>query len=123
MEPIISPWIFYWIDICDKINRTAIGLNSCLCVGGFLVIAWYFMDDEHPAEWEKNKLKKIMKPIVILFAVCCAIALFVPSKDTSMTMLAASVVTPDNIAAAQGNLVDFIQKIAEAASKAQEVAP
>lgn len=58
MEPIISPWIFYWIDICDKINRTAIGLNSCLCVGGFLVIAWYFMDDEHPAEWEKNKLKK-----------------------------------------------------------------
>lgn len=40
-----------------------------------------------------------------------------------MTMLAASVVTPDNIAAAQGNLVDFIQKIAEAASKAQEVAP
>lgn len=122
MAPIISPWIFYLIDICDKLNKAAVSASGAIITVGFIAISWYFLDD-HDSAWKRQKMRKLAKPVLILAAICGVIVLFAPTKETSMMMLAASVVTPDNIAAAQGNIIDFISKVADAMAKTKEMTP
>ena len=38
----------------------------------------------------------------------------IPNKETMITMIAASYITPDNIQMTQGNIVEFIKQISEA---------
>lgn len=123
MTPIISPWIFYWIDVCDKLNKFAVSASGAIITVGFIAVAWYFLDDEHDGTWKRNRMRKLAKPVLAFAVICGLIVGFVPTKETSMMMLAASVVTPDNIAAAQGNIIDFISKVADAMAKTKEMTP
>ena len=104
MEPIVSPWVFYAISLCGKIS-TAGQLTMLASVAVFIISSiFYFGDKELP---------------FVLFIVGGIIFLLVPNKETAITMLTASVVTPDNITAVQDNVVDFIQKIAKAVAEAK----
>lgn len=84
MEPIISPWIFYWIDVARGLivvgatmaALTTIGILIYLCTTG--------------GNWPPQK--------VIAFSACCwIITIFTPPPSTIYKMLAASYITPDNI--------------------------
>lgn len=55
----------------------------------------------------------------LILVVSTALKVFVPSSQTVYQMIAASVITPDNINLAQDNIVDFINNIAKALHNAQ----
>lgn len=114
MEPIISPWAFYAISLCGKVlvaGQFMMFVSMCML---FISFACYLRDGE-----VSEDIKKAMKIAFVLFIVGGIIFLLVPNKETAITMLIASIVTPDNVMAVQDNVVDFIQKIAKAVAEAK----
>ena len=106
MEPVVSPFIIYLVGLCDTLHITGvIGCSITLLILGL----WTFMmvmEDEKP-----NQYYKILFILALIFTL---LAIFIPSKDIVLSMLAVSLITPDNISLVQGNIVDFIGQIIEA---------
>lgn len=95
-DPIINPWVFYLISLCDKVSVSCtvaavvlVGLALFMTIG--LVIDGDFADN------------RMRKTVVILYAVggvSALLAVFVPSGTTVTAMVAASNITPATVAAA-----------------------
>lgn len=105
---IINPWVFYLIGVCDAIGCIcAITLFMSLFA---MIIAGIFMIID---EDNKVAIKRVLKKIVIVFAVSCLVGIFVPSESTATKMLIASQVTETNVERAK-EMVDYIvEKIQE----------
>lgn len=127
MEPIINPWIIFWLQALinlDKLNQFAFFIilfldalwlfnfivikdaidkyNSYLEVG-YKELNYTSMSKEEEylnAKKEMDLLKKFKIPLIVLtiFSFLCII--FIPSKEMMIAIIASSYVTPDNINAA-----------------------
>ena len=118
-EPIISPWIFYWMSVVDNL-RSLIGFIGFLATG---ITMWFCL------EWivklgDKNysvKYKQEIKLFTCIGLVCAVLFALIPSQTTLTRMIVASYVTPQNIEIVQGEAnksVDYlINKIVEAGEK------
>ena len=103
MEPIISPWWFYLVGI---VGYVGIALKiGALALGSLAVIVILDCDEE--------STKKLCIWTGVIAIVMLLLSAFIPDRQTAYTMLAASVITPDNIQAVQGNIVDFIANVAK----------
>lgn len=108
MEPIISPWLFYFAEVGSTIVVTSVVISVSL----FLVSVLHSFDDND--DLAVNILKKNLKPFLPLFIITALLVCFVPSKHTAYKMIVASVVTENNINYAENNMVEFISNIAKA---------
>lgn len=113
MEPIINPWIVYGIDVINKLSVVAF-LTVIISIIGMLIFV--MNDSTYGNDEQENRVFKIL---VIVLLVATVFLVILPSKDTMLTMLALHYVTPDNIQAVQGNIVDFVGQIAEAVKSAK----
>lgn len=118
MEPIINPWIFYVINVICNLHFIT-GLLGTLSFGAIivLVIYWVFTSDDkwnESAKENKRLAAKWAKRLGVFFIVDTAIGIFIPSKETMITMLVSNYVTPDNIQIVQGNIVDFTKQLVSA---------
>jgi Ca2+/H+ antiporter len=109
MNPIISPWWFYLAGLADK----------AIVVFGMILIVLLVIFIVVLSETDSENMPKLAKICILAFFISIVIILLIPSTDTVNKMIAASYVTPDNLQAAQGNIIDFINKIADAISKAK----
>lgn len=110
MDFVVDPRILYGLYVINVLRYTAIGMTM---VGSLIIIlAGIFSLDEY----EKYEVNNMMwaKRGLICFGVGLIFILLIPDKSTCLTMLALYYVTPDNIMAVQGNIVDFVGKLAEA---------
>ena len=103
IEPIISPWVFYWIDLC-----TPIKVFTAICTVSFAILCGAARDNISIRNTEEFnaiyvRKTKIYGIAAVIFALIC---LFVPSNNTAYKMLVASYVTPDNI----NSTVQFTQE-------------
>ena len=107
MELIISPWIIYAVQLLDNLRDVCMILFVLSCIASVvLFLPVVFADEDLP--------KKYLKTVVIVAAVCGGMVCIIPNKETMITMIAASYITPDNIQSVQGNVVEFIKQISEA---------
>lgn len=88
MEPIISPYYFYIVSLCDKSLYGIITSIVFLLFGGS-----FFIIFELESGHRYNGMLKLMKFIAILLFVW----VIIPSSMTCHKMLIASFVTPNNI--------------------------
>ena len=106
MEPIINPWLFYFMSVVDKFRLAA----ACVCcLGGCFAIASaivHFVDDD-------ISMIKTIKIVSVISTICLLISLFVPSKQTMIEMIIASYATPDNINMVIETIIENAAKIAE----------
>ena len=109
MTPIVSPWLLYLVGLCDSIHTCIVVLEGILLAIIFTILFVVDSDNEDTSSYIKN-----LKIFIISFVVFGVINCIIPTKETALQMLAASVVTPDNIQAVQGNIVDFISEVAKA---------
>lgn len=114
MEPIISPWLVYGISVLAKFQM-AIHFLLCLSIVGLCIMVPAFLDGDDVSDDVKRTRTKVLKAVLIFGT----IEILLPDKDTLMTMLALQYVTPDNVQAVQGNIVDFVGQIAEAVKNAK----
>jgi len=107
MEPIVSPWVIYAVQLLDNLC----GICKILFVLSIIAIIVLAL----PVIFEDEDLpKKYLKTVVIIAAVCGGMVIIIPNKETMITMIATSYITPDNIQIVQGNIVEFIRQISEA---------
>lgn len=109
MEPIISPWWFYLVGIVGYVGM-ALKIGA-LALGSLAVIVILDCD--------KESTKKLCIWTGVVALVMLLLSAFIPDRQTAYTMLAASVITPDNIQAVQGNIADFIMNIAKSMQEAK----
>ncbi|MBR1696445.1 MAG: hypothetical protein IJ709_13860 [Selenomonas sp.] len=114
MEPIISPWLVYGISVLAKFQM-AIHFCLSLSIVGLCIMAPAFLNGDDVSDDGRRMRTKALKAVLIFGA----IEILLPDKDTLMTMLALQYVTPDNVQAVQGNIVDFVGQIAEAVKNAK----
>lgn len=110
-EPIISPWVFYWIETMSQIKDIA---NAVTGVTMFISIIFLLLTLAlEKEEREKHISEKIFKRIIKILAIVGVVSvigfMFIPSKGTVYKMLAASYMTQENIE----NVGDRIDKIAD----------
>lgn len=118
MNPIISPVWVYLIHLCNTICTAAAVLDV------IVVIAWIalfmykdceFIGEPDPSEEKRiRSINKAMKRSVIVMIICSIILIVVPDQKTMYQMLAASLITPDNISAVEEHVIELIKQIANA---------
>ena len=90
-EPIISPWIFYWINVLHCVKYLSIIILM------FLILPNLFIIDNYSSRMNDKQARRSLVIIVIVDVVLLALTIFIPDKDTLYKMLVASYITPENI--------------------------
>ena len=116
-EPIISPWLFYWMSVVDKVKPLALGV---FIFAGLAAVIIAIIGE---GEWKT--IKPFVKTCGWAVLVSGLILVFVPGSRTITKMVIASYATPQNIeyvAEKTGKAIDggidyMIDKIVEAADK------
>lgn len=110
MTPIISPFIIYLIDVLASIKLYAMIGLVVLCCSPIIVMCWAYETEEGV-----EQVFKRLKPYYIrLFIFSILLIIFIPDKNTLLTMLVFSYITPDNINLVEGHVVDFVVNIIQA---------
>ena len=114
MQPIISPSIFYWFEIISNLKILLSILFGLSCVGlVFCIVSFIAMLVEEELETHTGKIiKKLCKFCTIITSIFGLFSIFIPSKETLMTMIVAKYVTPDNITAVGGTIEESVSSIA-----------
>lgn len=111
MEPIISPWVFYFIDKLDVVSE----LPLLIFAFGILTNSILVMVTETSEEFKKWFFSKAW---LALFLLSVMLVFIVPTKETAYKMIIANYVTPNNISivkeATEDNIASLIDKIAVA---------
>ena len=114
MEPIISPSIFYWIDVISTLSIISTGLfvlSAAVLILALIFLIVFIAEDEF-----KGDFKKFYKKILIIFTIITTVFgllfTFTPSKETLIAMTVTKYVTPDNIATVGGTIEESVSSIA-----------
>lgn len=104
MEPLINPIIFWIAQICGGISSTALIIMSVLGIGlfafGFCYLINLGFEELEPS------IKKAFKVGIIGLIISAVLYLFVPTKETIYTSIAASYITPENV----DSFTEFIER-------------
>lgn len=113
MKPIISPIWFYLINLFNKVEITLIifGVIIIIILGAILIAVE--VDGEFVSEEERKKWYGYLKKSIITAIIAGIIYCVAPSETTCYEMMAAQVVTPDNISAVGKTSEDIINYIVE----------
>ena len=123
MEPIISPWTIYLINLTYNISQLLLAISTmCLIfsVAATLILIFSYGDYEYEEKLCNKCIKFIKYSIPIMF-ITATIHTFIPSRDVMIAMVVSSYITPDNLYGAneviKANLQDYINIIVEAINR------
>ena len=111
--PVISPRLFYIIDLLDKLREMTNYSILDHCSGIFLVGFAAFLEVEN---WEDKtilKLKKGLKLSIIPIVITSVMYIAIPSEETVYKMLVSKYVTYENIDKATDTIKDGVDYIFE----------
>ena len=107
-EPLISPWLIYLVSVCDNIFRTSMalsimfGITTAYCGVGLVL---------ETNEKFRKKLVTTFKITLCAVVVSLTAVLFVPNKETAISMVIASVVTRENINITKNEILSLITDV------------
>ena len=111
MEPIINPWLIYAANMCGSLKEVATIIAILITLPISIIGINITMEVNKE---DKEFYIRIEKYLIGAFVVLLFLAVAIPTKETCLAMLAAYYITPDNIQAVQGNIVDFVEQLANA---------
>ena len=110
---LINPWIFYLIGIANALIEFFMIIGISAIIGGCIAAIIFLIEEE---TYVKTSLKVAIFGIIFTF-----IGLLIPTKEVSYQMLAASLVTKDNIEYVTEVGKDLVDYIIETAERMSEV--
>jgi len=94
MTPIINPWIFYVIDICNNIKNILSLIIPIFCIGTIgLFVGWIIIGCGNNENLNRKGYIKVIKTSVIILCTSFLFSIFIPSKETIEKMIIAQNVT------------------------------
>ena len=113
MEPVISPIWIYLIHVAYVIHGLSI---FALVASTWALILGWLTDG---IKFDDSDSSKLIKVCVTTIIVSIILLVLIPDKNTMYVMLAASVITPDNISSVEGHVADLITNIISAVNNAK----
>lgn len=110
MTPVVSPFIIYLISVLVELKIFAMIGLILLCCSPVFIMCWCYAEEDGMEQMFK-KLKPYYIRLFIIFILCITL---IPDKDTLLTMLVVSYITPDNINLVEGHVADFVLNIIQA---------
>lgn len=122
MEPIISPWLIWLLDILGEINVT-FAVTLIIFIIAFIIVFIIFLidkaqyggvDNDYDKDWAREQLTsstKRLKFTIICCVISAIVSIFVPSKQACIEMIATNYITEDNINAVSENTKEAIDYI------------
>ena len=122
MKPIINPLWFYLIGISEGLAGATIVLAVLLIFAAVIMIICYGVEQDCRTPNEKlcSFFKRNAKRSFIIGIVCTILAVFTPSEKTCYQMMAASIVTPDNIETVIDTTKDGVEWLIDTITEASE---
>lgn len=110
-EPIISPWVFYWIETMSQIKDIANAVTGVIMFISiiFLFFALLLKKEDREKYISEETFGRVIKGLIIVGVISMVGYIFIPTKETMYKMLAASYMTQENIE----NVGESIDKIAD----------
>lgn len=102
--PIVNPWLFYLADVSNSIKAATL-TAGCVMIIVFMIIT--FCSDE-------DEIIKRTRVYIIIGGVMVFVGLFFPKEETCYKMMAASLVTPENLQTVKGETQNVVNYIVEA---------
>ena len=104
MEPLVSPFSIYMIAVLGQIKSITFIITAC-CIGLFI---------GHLCKNNLNIKDTYDKHVVLVWVMitCWVVNIVVPDSRTAADMLVASYVTPDNIKMSGGDLLQYVERLA-----------
>lgn len=125
MEPIISPWTIYLINLTYNISQLLLVITIiCAILSVAAILAIFMCDDCCGYDTELyDKCTKFLKYSIPIIFIAITINTFIPSRDTMIAMVVSSYITPDNLNGAneaiKSNLQDYIHMIVNSTNGAK----
>lgn len=100
---IISPSVFYWINVLAGMQTVFMIVGSLFAIVGFILMIFWFVDifDAFPQDKDDIRvIKSKRKWMIICYALAIVFivaGMFIPTKDTSIEMLVARTATFENV--------------------------
>ena len=113
MNPILSPFWFYLIGISDSLITLFLRIGGCALV---VAIILGVIGGIEYTDGDRNagcKILSYVKKFVIMGIITFSLAAIIPSEKTCYKMIAATVVTPNNIEMVGSTTTDIIDYIIE----------
>lgn len=110
---VISPWLFYIIDLLGKLREMAIIVFWIIVVTIFITGFFALLEGEYWEDKIIQKLKKALKLSVIPIVISSVMYVAIPSKDVMYKMLVSKYVTYENIDKATNTIKDGVDYIFE----------
>ena len=124
MEPIISPWLVYFISISTSIKAIFAIIAIILLAIAFFIILDNFIEKDSMDRLYDRKTKKLdssFKKLIAFIIFSLILAAFIPTKETIIAMYIANMITPDNLNLAnevfKSNLKDYLDIITNSLNK------
>ena len=115
MKPIIHPIWFYLLDIGQSLGQTLMAFGILFSIAGaiiYFICAIAAVDNEDiPKPFSR------FRGFLWIGAFLCIVSGLIPSKETGYAMMAANIVTPNNIEAAGDTATDIIDYIVDSVDK------
>lgn len=120
-EPIISPWLFYAVDVLGTIDTftciflVILTVPFVLCFAGYLVSIY---DDK--ADNTDREIEFIHKVFLVMFKLICFLVMLnicTPSNETLYKMAAAYYITPANVESVGESVDKIADKIVDKINK------
>lgn len=115
MSPIISPWFFYLISTASELKSFAIILTVPLGMLLFISIIIYMTINVTPED--SVRIKTLIKKTFSIVCIGIMLCIFVPSEKVCYQMMAASVVTSDNLEHLEEKSVDIVDYIVKSVNE------
>lgn len=123
MEPIISPWFFYFLNCVNNIWGVSlvVAIASGLVAAITVIIALCeFVDDEEyknfSGYYEKYH-KRLVNKAIFICVLGTLLTVFIPSKETMIEMAVAKNVTEKNVELAKDTVKNLIDYTIESVTK------
>lgn len=123
-EPIISPWLIYWVGRLNIIQSFCCVVGCLLTAAAIFLGMIKFVDTDYHSDATNKRLWSALKKLVCAALFFGALASLVPTRDEAIAMYVARYITPATIKATgefTGKTVDtLIEKILKASKAVKE---
>lgn len=125
MEPIVNPWLIYFASIVEQLRTFFNAITFIVMATDIIITMGAFIESDDAITVFYNRKEKKIKPfiklLIALSIICPLLIVFIPSKETIITMYIANMITPDNLNLAneifKSNLKDYMDIISNALNK------
>lgn len=117
MNPILSPFWFYLIGVVTQLKRFFSTIGWVMLTPSLLIVIFYFLDERI---LEAKKKAKQLRAFICLGLLALFLNYAIPTQTTCYQMMAASMITPNNIEMVGDATESIIDYVIESANRLME---